>query len=98
MLNITLEEFIKRANEKHNFIYDYSLISKDINLNYKTKVPLKCQKHGTFIQTIGDHVNGVNCQACAIEITNEKKKEKFYFLGWMEGSYSARKGHAVIGV
>jgi hypothetical protein len=77
MRNITLEDFIKRSNEKHNFIYDYSTISSDIELNYKTKVPIICKEHGIFNQNVGDHMNGVNCQACSNKLANEKKQEKF---------------------
>lgn len=58
----TTEEFIEKANQVHNGIYDYSLVE------YKTsedKVTIICNKHGVFQQLPGNHINQKQgCPAC----------------------------------
>ena len=56
------ETFIKEANKKHDFKYDYS------KTEYKTsheKVIIICPEHGEFIQTPNAHLNGEGCPVCA---------------------------------
>ena len=59
---LTREEFIKRANEIHNFKYDYS---KVVYVNCDTKVCIICPIHGEFWQTPYNHVNRKRgCKLC----------------------------------
>lgn len=62
----TLEDFVKRAEDKHKEKkYDYSLIE-----NYngtKVAVPIKCPKHGVFEQTPQDHLRTNGCKKCSHE-------------------------------
>lgn len=61
---LTLEEFIIRANNKHEFIYDYS---KFIYINIHTKGIIICNKddHGEFLQEPNAHINtGEGCPEC----------------------------------
>lgn len=68
----TQNDFIIKANKKHNFIYDYSKV------NYKKwniKVIIGCIKHGDFEQTPNCHLQGQGCPMCGLKQT--KSKEQF---------------------
>ena len=58
---LTLEEFIKRANEIHDNIYDYS---KVVYVGYDAEVIITCPKHGDFKQTPNHHLRGCGCSKC----------------------------------
>lgn len=54
--------FIKKANDIHNFKYDYSLV------NYKnsiSKVKIICEIHGIFEMSPRNHLMGQNCPSCS---------------------------------
>ena len=73
-LQLNTIDFIKKSNEIHNYLYDYSL-SKYINTI--TKVKIICPKHGVFEQTPNCHLNqGYGCQKCS-ESKGEKQIRKF---------------------
>ena len=55
----TQEQFIKKANLKHNNKYDYSLVNF---IDYKTKVTIICPLHGNFSQRPVNHIN--QCAGC----------------------------------
>ena len=57
----TTDEFIEKANKKHNNRYDYSK-TKYINTN--TKVCITCREHGDFWQVASYHLSGNGCQKC----------------------------------
>lgn len=61
MYQPTTEEFITKAQIKHNLKYDYS---QTIYINAKTKITIICKKHGKFEQTPNDHLNGRGCAKC----------------------------------
>jgi hypothetical protein len=73
----TQNDFITKANKKHNFIYDYSKV------NYKKwniKVIICCIKHGDFEQTPNSHLQGQGCPMCGFKkciINQTKSKEQF---------------------
>lgn len=73
----TKEEFIKKANEKHNDKYDYSKVHY---VNNATKVCIICPEHGEFLQTPANHLVGQGCPTCGFENSLEKNsltKEDF---------------------
>lgn len=75
----TNNEFIIKANNKHNCLYDYSKI------NYKnnhTDIEIICSKHGSFKQTPQKHLFGRGCPECggSMRLTNEKFIEKAKFI------------------
>lgn len=59
---LTIEEFINRANIKHNKKYDYSHV---IYKNLLEPVSIICPKHGLFKQKPREHLSGSGCQECA---------------------------------
>jgi very-short-patch-repair endonuclease len=65
---LTTEEFIKRANFKHNNTYDYSKVEYKGGL---IPVDIICNKHGIFSQLPENHMAGSGCPYC-----NESKGEK----------------------
>ena len=60
----SLEEFIKLANEKHNYTYNYDNV---VYVNSYTKIIIACLKHGDFKQLPGDHLRPNGCWECGIE-------------------------------
>lgn len=70
----TLDEFILKANLKHNGRYNYS----DVNyINGETKINILCLKHGIFKQPSNTHLRGAGCPKCASEINNDRRKIPF---------------------
>jgi hypothetical protein len=58
---LTQEQFINKANQKHNSYYDYSLVKY---INAVTKVKIICLKHGEFDQQPNNHLFGQGCIKC----------------------------------
>jgi hypothetical protein len=69
------EEFIKKANPKHDFKYDYSLVNY---IGATTDVEIICPTHGSFPQTPDAHLRGQGCPDCYgnRKSDTEKFKEK----------------------
>lgn len=59
---LTQSEFMERARTIHGDKYDYF---KSIYINSKTKIIIKCQKHGDFYQQPRHHLFGKGCRDCA---------------------------------
>lgn len=57
-----LENFIEKANKRHNFIYNYDKVEY---VNSQTKVCIICPEHGEFWQEPSAHVRGYKCPKCA---------------------------------
>jgi hypothetical protein len=58
---LTQQDFINKANKKHNNFYDYSLVNY---VNAITKVTIICPKHGEFKQQPNNHLYGQRCIKC----------------------------------
>lgn len=71
MKKLTTEIFVDRANIIHNKKYDYS---STFFKNTRTKVKIKCLRHGFFNQNPKSHLSGANCPKCINEINSEKRK------------------------
>jgi len=74
-VGVSVNDFIIRATEVHNGRYDYS--SVDYTLNSE-KVKIVCSEHGTFHQTIWNHLIGCGCPICNLskgELTVKKYLE-----------------------
>ena len=69
----TTNDFISKSQLKHcGQNYDYG---KVIYLNNKTPVCIVCPKHGEFLQTPNDHIDGCGCPICGKE-NNAKLRTK----------------------
>lgn len=73
-LAITHEEFIERANIKHNNKFDYSLVDFKTNKDY---VKIICPIHGIFEQRVDMHLNRNGCPKCT---GKNRTKEEFIQL------------------
>ena len=58
---LTTKEFIKKAENRHNFWYDYS---KAIYINSRTKIEIICSIHGSFWQLPSNHLQEHGCPKC----------------------------------
>jgi very-short-patch-repair endonuclease len=58
---LTQEEFIQKANKKHNNLYNYE---QSIYINSSLEIAIECPLHGLFTQVAGYHLNGNGCQKC----------------------------------
>lgn len=67
----TLEDFINKAHQIHNYFYNYSLV--DYQGNYK-KVKIICSKHGIFEQLPSNHLSGKGCLKCSKTISRSEAK------------------------
>ena len=57
----TFKEFIKKAKDVHENIYDYSKVNY---INRDIKIIIICPKHGKFLQTPNNHLTGRGCPVC----------------------------------
>jgi len=84
----TTEDFIKKANERHNNLYEYTKVDYDKS---RKKVIIICKKHGEFEQTPNDHLNGCGCSKCE---THSYSKVSLRWLSQIEKSLGYSIQHA----
>jgi len=72
---LSLEEFIIKANLKHNNKYDYT---KVVYVNNSTDIIIICPDHGEFEQTPAQHFNSLGCRSCSIISLSENSKKYTY--------------------
>lgn len=58
-----------RANEKHDFYYDYSRVAY---VSMTSTVKIVCPHHGEFEQQASVHLNGSGCQRCRLPKGEQK--------------------------
>jgi hypothetical protein len=63
------EDFIFRANEKHDYYYDYSRVEYN---NITSEVQILCPYHGPFQQKAIVHLKGSGCQKCRMPKGEQK--------------------------
>ena len=67
---LTKKDFTKRANERFDNKFDYSLVEFTTSTD---RVAIICPEHGTFYQTVAGHLNGTGCKKCNGTVwTNER--------------------------
>jgi len=82
------EDFIKKANERHNNLYEYTKVDYDKS---RKKVIIICKKHCEFEQTPNDHLNGCGCSKCE---TPSYSKVSLRWLSQIEKSLGYSIQHA----
>lgn len=65
-----INEFIEKANQIHDNIYDYG---KSIYINNSTYLIIICPQHGEFQQTPSNHLFGYGCVYCGFKNTASKR-------------------------
>jgi len=63
-IEIKKDNFIQKANLKHNGIYDYSKVEY---IKSCMNIIIICKKHGEFVQRASHHLSGSGCSRCSIE-------------------------------
>ena len=58
---LTTTIFIQRANEIHNYLYDYS---NTIYINSRSNISYICSIHGKVEQNSHSHLRGSGCSFC----------------------------------
>lgn len=69
---ISLQEFIHRSNEIHNFKFDYSNI---IDFDSTKNVNIICPIHGSFSQNVHSHLAGKGCRKCKYQNHSNRMKD-----------------------
>lgn len=74
---MTLNDFLEKANFKHNYVYDYSMVNFK---NSKTKIKIICPIHGVFEQTVTHHLSGYGCKICGNIKSNKNRMNTNLFI------------------
>lgn len=73
--SFSIDDFIKKANKKHNYKYDYS---ESVYIDSESNIRINCKKHGYFFQQANSHLCGRGCPKCSGRgMTTEDIIEKF---------------------
>ena len=57
------EDFIQKSKILHGDTYDYSKVEY---VNNSIQVEIKCEEHGSFLQSPRDHLRGHGCHTCGL--------------------------------
>lgn len=71
-VQLTKEEFIKRAKGKHGNRYDYTNTVLKPNPQY---IEIACPTHGVFEQRAGQHIAGKGCRGCSAFINGLRHRK-----------------------
>ena len=63
---MTRAEFIDKAKQIYGDKYDYRSVP-NIDLQPYNNIPIFCDKHGLFYQTVYFHLQGIGCPNCIYE-------------------------------
>lgn len=83
-IQLTTDDFIKRANQVHNNKYDYSLVEYKTS---KDNIKIICPKHGIFTQNAGNHLSGFGCKKCGRDTLKKTSEELVKQLKNLYGDY-----------
>lgn len=72
---LTTEAWINKANQIHDFKYDYSKVEY---INCRTKIEIGCFDHGPFWQIPQNHLSGTGCPSC------KESKNELKIRNWLE--------------
>lgn len=97
---LSLEEFITKSNNIHNFKYNYNLANYK---NYDLNIKIICPIHGEFEQRPGVHLRGSGCPKCVLSrgwkrsdwINFCKEKNKNSYLYFIELQYNREKFYKI---
>lgn len=88
---LSLDDFIKRSGEIHDYKYSYK---QSVYKNSHTKIKIHCPDHGLFHQTPTSHLSGSGCPKCASHGFKRSDKGVFY----IHEIYSNKKRGLKIGI
>lgn len=70
MAKLTTEEFIEKAKAVLGDRYDYSKVEY---VNIQSKVCIICKEHGEFWPQPSNHLRGIRCPLCGLEVKRAKR-------------------------
>lgn len=91
---LSLETFIERSNNIHNFRYDYSLVNL---VHTKQHVEIICPEHGSFFQQPNGHMNGHGCAKCNSVMPSGMCKEWLDSIGLPDDPEHREVGDLIFG-
>jgi len=65
-------DFIEKAIHLHGDVYDYSKVEY---LKSTSKIIIICKKHGEFLQTPDNHLQGNGCNNCRLDLVGKCNKD-----------------------
>lgn len=71
---LTIEEFIEKSRRVHKGKYTYE---HAVYVNNRTHIKITCPKHGLFLQTPNNHLNGQGCPKCKHEEQSTTSRKDF---------------------
>jgi hypothetical protein len=80
-------EFVNKAKSIHGNGYQYDISNY---VNNKTQIVIYCPKHGKFLQTPNDHLDGSGCPKCS-SVTSKPETEFLDYLQISKRHYSLPK-------
>ena len=85
-IRYTKQEFIKKANKVHNFVYDYTKTKYRGN---KERVAISCELHGVFYQMPYDHIAGCGCPSCGKDLLYNHTRSRYVGIASRYGGASS---------
>lgn len=72
-IKMTREEFLTKFNEKYTGKYECRISEDKKEIKPSDKIPVICSKHGLFMETAYDLLEGFGCFKCFTEGWEEDK-------------------------
>ncbi len=70
----SFDDFVNKANIKHDNKYIYKQ-AKNVYINSRKEIPIKCPLHGIFYQTPKGHMKTNGCSKCGYIISGDKQRK-----------------------
>ena len=67
-----IPQLIEESQQVHGGTYDYSLITE--YTSNKAKLPIRCPKHGVFMQSANSHLGGRGCPECSNDLKRTRNR------------------------
>lgn len=91
---ITIDEIKEKLNSIFCGQYDYSLFTK--YENSRMKIPIICKKHGVFIQSLDNHLQGHGCPKCACVESKAENEIYKYVCGLIGDENVIKKDREIL--
>jgi hypothetical protein len=75
---IPVDEILQRCIEVHGDRWGYNWEEGSYR-NTRTKMPIECDEHGTFFQSLVKHLSGQGCPSCA-SVGFDPSKPGYYYV------------------
>ena len=76
---IPLEQILQRCKEVHGERWGYDWKGNEYK-NTNSKLPINCEEHGIFFQSVQKHLAGQGCPSCAVNVGYDPSKPGYYYV------------------